>query len=237
MGLSSWPSRSLESVPHDSPLSPGLISWWFATFSAPTGLAGRRSRASSCPLPTERGGRPACGYAWSTAGSFPRPFTHRTASTPAVGLPGRLSRNLTGFCSRTPVTLMCLNQMASSVQTSSNGRKLSRQQQPWPCYTVTEALTNAAKHAHATTADIRVTADDRSLYLRIRDNGRGGVGLHPWNRPARAQGPGRSARRPPPVAQSSWCGTTLDVTLPLDDHSGPTLPPGAADVPEQTASA
>ena len=42
-------------------------------------------------------------------------------------------------------------------------------------YTVAEALTNTAKHSHATTAEIQVTESDRVLSLYVRDNGRGGA--------------------------------------------------------------
>jgi signal transduction histidine kinase len=83
-------------------------------------------------------------------------------------------------------------------------------------YTVTEALTNASKHARASAADVRVTADDRSLHLRIRDNGRGGAnfsrgsGLLGLKDRAEALG-GRLELRSPPGA-----GTTLEIDLPVD---------------------
>jgi signal transduction histidine kinase len=102
-------------------------------------------------------------------------------------------------------------------------------------YTVAEALTNAAKHAHATAADVQVTADHRSLHLRIRDNGRGGAdfshgtGLLGLNDRAEALG-GHLKLHSPPGA-----GTTLEVTLPLGDPGGPRLPPEAAGTPEQAA--
>jgi signal transduction histidine kinase len=37
-------------------------------------------------------------------------------------------------------------------------------------YTVAEALTNASKHAHATTADIQAAESDGVLHVRVRDN-------------------------------------------------------------------
>jgi signal transduction histidine kinase len=83
-------------------------------------------------------------------------------------------------------------------------------------YTVAEALTNAAKHAHASAADVLVTADDRSLRLRVRDNGRGGAdfghgsGLLGLKDRAQALG-GRLDLRSPPGA-----GTTLEIDLPID---------------------
>ena len=53
-------------------------------------------------------------------------------------------------------------------------------------YTVSEALTNAAKHARATAADVEVTENDGVLHLSVRDNGRGGAGF-PRLRPGRAE--------------------------------------------------
>ena len=87
-------------------------------------------------------------------------------------------------------------------------------------YTVAEALTNTAKHAQATTADIQVVESDADLRLRIRDNGRGGAdvshgsGLVGLKDRAEALG-GRLELRSLPGA-----GTTLDITLPLHGPAG-----------------
>ncbi len=95
-------------------------------------------------------------------------------------------------------------------------------------YTVAEALTNAAKHARATTVDILATTSDRSLHLRIRDNGRGGAdfghgtGLLGLRDRAEALGGHLDLLSP------SGAGTALDVTLPLGDPTHPEPPPGAA---------
>jgi signal transduction histidine kinase len=96
-------------------------------------------------------------------------------------------------------------------------------------YTVAEALTNTAKHARATTAEIRVAASDGVLRMSIRDDGRGGAdfghgsGLVGLKDRVEALG-GHLQLHSPPGA-----GTTLDITLPLDDPGRPGLPPGAAD--------
>jgi signal transduction histidine kinase len=99
-------------------------------------------------------------------------------------------------------------------------------------YTVAEALTNAAKHAHATAAQIQVTASGSDLHVRVRDDGRGGAdcgngsGLVGLRDRAEALG-GHFWLDSPPGA-----GTTLEVTVPLDDREpggvahGP--PPGPA---------
>jgi signal transduction histidine kinase len=95
-------------------------------------------------------------------------------------------------------------------------------------YTVAEALTNAAKHAQATTAEIHVGAGDGVLHLRISDNGRGGAdfgrgsGLLGLKDRAEALGGHLDLHSP------SGAGTTLEVTLPLGDPTHPEPAPGAA---------
>jgi signal transduction histidine kinase len=88
-------------------------------------------------------------------------------------------------------------------------------------YTVAEALTNTAKHARATSADIRVAESDGVLRLRVRDDGRGGAdfshgsGLLGLRDRAEALG-GRLELHSTPGA-----GTSLDITLPLRDRAVP----------------
>jgi signal transduction histidine kinase len=82
-------------------------------------------------------------------------------------------------------------------------------------YTVSEALTNAAKHACATAADVKVTESDDFLHVRVRDDGRGGAdfshgsGLVGLKDRAEALG-GHLQLHSLPAA-----GTTLEITLPL----------------------
>jgi signal transduction histidine kinase len=98
-------------------------------------------------------------------------------------------------------------------------------------YSVAEALTNAAKHARATTARIAVAATDRVLHVRVRDNGRGGAGfthgtgLIGLKDRAEALGGHLDLRSP------QGAGTTLDITLPLGDPGGPEPPPETAGIP------
>jgi signal transduction histidine kinase len=88
-------------------------------------------------------------------------------------------------------------------------------------YTVAEALTNAAKHARATTADVEVAESDGVPHLRVRDDGRGGAdfthgsGLVGLKDRTEALG-GLLRLDSPPNA-----GTTLEITLPLGDPGGP----------------
>ena len=83
-------------------------------------------------------------------------------------------------------------------------------------YVVAEALTNAAKHAHASNVDVDVAAGGGALRVSVRDDGRGGAdltggsGLPGLNDRVEALG-GRLSLHSPPSG-----GTTLTVMLPLD---------------------
>ncbi|WP_432969691.1 sensor histidine kinase [Dactylosporangium sp. CA-233914] len=87
-------------------------------------------------------------------------------------------------------------------------------------YAVSEALTNAAKHAAASTVDVDVNADDTTLRVRIRDNGRGGAdpthgtGIIGLQDRVEALGGGLSLRSPP------GGGTTVEIELPLAPPAG-----------------
>ncbi len=84
-------------------------------------------------------------------------------------------------------------------------------------YTVAEALTNTAKHAHATAVDIEVFENGAVLHVRVRDDGRGGAdlshgsGLVGLRDRAEALG-GHLQLSSPPGA-----GTVLAVALPIYD--------------------
>ena len=86
-------------------------------------------------------------------------------------------------------------------------------------YTVAEALTNIAKYAGASAAEVEATADEGVLQVWVRDDGRGGAdfghgsGLAGLKDRIEALG-GRISLHSPPGA-----GTTLQIALPL---SGPT---------------
>ncbi len=84
-------------------------------------------------------------------------------------------------------------------------------------YIVSEALTNTAKHARASAVHVHVEARGGVLGLSIRDDGRGGAD------PGRGSGLiGLSDRVDAlggtiEVASPSGEGTTLLVTLPIED--------------------
>jgi signal transduction histidine kinase len=46
-------------------------------------------------------------------------------------------------------------------------------------FVISEALTNMVKHAHATSAAVRVRVDGRSLTVEVRDDGVGGATVRP----------------------------------------------------------
>jgi signal transduction histidine kinase len=82
-------------------------------------------------------------------------------------------------------------------------------------YVVAEALTNIAKHAHATVTDVEVAAGEGVLHVCVRDDGHGGAdfghgsGLVGVKDRAEALG-GRLWLHSPPGE-----GTTLQVQLPV----------------------
>jgi signal transduction histidine kinase len=87
-------------------------------------------------------------------------------------------------------------------------------------YAVSEALTNTAKHAHATVADVQVTTLDDVLRVSVRDDGRGGAdvtrgsGLIGLRDRIETLG-GRLSLDSPPGA-----GTTVRLTLPFPVPGG-----------------
>jgi signal transduction histidine kinase len=82
-------------------------------------------------------------------------------------------------------------------------------------YIVSEALTNTAKHAHASKVAVRVDATDARLRVAIRDDGVGGAEF--------GRGSGLVGLRDRVEALGGWitlesepaAGTSLEVELPL----------------------
>jgi signal transduction histidine kinase len=98
-------------------------------------------------------------------------------------------------------------------------------------YAVSEALTNTAKHAHASAAEVEVSAGEGALHIRVHDDGRGGArfgqgsGLAGLKDRVEALG-GRIWLHGPPGA-----GTTVQITLPLGAPGRAGLPAGVAGPP------
>jgi signal transduction histidine kinase len=84
-------------------------------------------------------------------------------------------------------------------------------------YVVSEALTNTAKHAHASGVHVTVEARDGVLELSIRDDGSGGAdptrGSGLIGLTDRVDALGGAIEVVSPVGQ----GTMLHITLPLDE--------------------
>jgi signal transduction histidine kinase len=84
-------------------------------------------------------------------------------------------------------------------------------------YAVSEALTNTAKHAHASAAEVEVSASQGMLRIGVRDDGRGGAdtsrgsGLTGLRDRVEAIG-GRLALHSPPGA-----GTLVEIVLPIQE--------------------
>jgi signal transduction histidine kinase len=91
-------------------------------------------------------------------------------------------------------------------------------------YVVSEALTNAAKHAHASVVKIDVAGQDAILKLAIRDDGAGGAdprhgtGLAGLADRIEALGGQLTIVSPP------GSGTSLSIEIPVEQHGATTLP-------------
>jgi glucose-6-phosphate-specific signal transduction histidine kinase len=100
---------------------------------------------------------------------------------------------------------------------------------------VAETLTNIAKHAHASVVDIQVATGDGALHVSVHDDGRGGAdfdhgsGLVGLRDRAEALG-GQLLLNSAPGA-----GTSIQVSLPLDDPSRPGLPAALAARPDDAS--
>jgi signal transduction histidine kinase len=95
-------------------------------------------------------------------------------------------------------------------------------------YVVSEALANTAKHAQASEVHVAVEVRDGALQLSIRDDGRGGAD------PARGSGLVGLADRVEAfggtidVASPLGRGTTLSVTLPIEEARTTSKPTSTA---------
>jgi signal transduction histidine kinase len=91
-------------------------------------------------------------------------------------------------------------------------------------YVVSEALTNAAKHAHASMVKIDVAEQDAMLKLAIRDDGVGGAD------PSQGTGLAGLADRIEAlggrleIVSPARSGTTLSIEIPVEGHSATTFP-------------
>jgi signal transduction histidine kinase len=97
---------------------------------------------------------------------------------------------------------------------------------------VSEALTNTAKHAHASGADVEVAARDGSLRVCVRDDGRGGADF------AGGSGLAGIRDRMEALGGQIWLqsppgtGTAMQIVIPLSGPGTPGPPTGAASSPQ-----
>ena len=130
---------------------------------------------------------------------------------PTVLIEGGLRPALRALARRSPISVHLDIQVAG---------RLSEPVEVAAYYEVAEALTNRAKHASASAAEVEVAARDGAL--RVRDDGRDGAhlargsGLAGLKDRVEALG-GRICLHSPPEA-----GTVLEIALPRDDP--PSLP-------------
>lgn len=112
-------------------------------------------------------------------------------------------------------TLARRSALPVALEVSVDGR-LAEQVELAAYYAVAEALTNAAKHAHATVVDVRVMANADRVDVWIRDDGLGGAdigrgsGLEGLLDRVRTLGGDMALQSP------SGRGTTLEISLPLN---------------------
>jgi len=99
-------------------------------------------------------------------------------------------------------------------------------------YAVSEALTNTAKHAHASGADVEVAARDGGLRVSVRDDGRGGADF------AGGSGLAGIKDRMEALGGQIWLqstpgtGTAMQIVIPLSGPGTPGPPTGAASSPQ-----
>jgi PAS domain S-box-containing protein len=127
---------------------------------------------------------------------------------PAILAEGGLAAALRGVARRSAVPV--------ELDVRTDDRRLPERVEVAAYYVVSEALANAAKHAHASVVRVDVAADASTLGLVIRDDGVGGAdltrgsGLVGLSDRVAALG-GRLV-----IASPAGLGTMLHVTIPID---------------------
>ncbi len=92
-------------------------------------------------------------------------------------------------------------------------------------YVVSEALTNAVKHAAASYVDVSVTEQDGALHLSVYDDGVGGANPHDGSGLVGLRDRVEALGGTLEITSPRNAGTTLLVTLPTNDGRGPYSPP------------
>ena len=87
-------------------------------------------------------------------------------------------------------------------------------------YVVSEALTNVAKHAHATTVAVEVEADAEALHVCVRDDGAGGAVFGPGSGLVGLKDRVEALGGQVTLQSGVGAGTSLSVELPLSREAG-----------------
>jgi signal transduction histidine kinase len=82
-------------------------------------------------------------------------------------------------------------------------------------YVVSEALTNAAKHARATEVTVRAGTEDGKFHLTVVDNGVGGAVIGSGSGLIGLKDRVEALSGRLEVLSPAGCGTTLAATIPL----------------------
>jgi signal transduction histidine kinase len=99
-------------------------------------------------------------------------------------------------------------------------------------YAVAEALTNTAKHAHASIIDVQVDSGEGELHVCVRDDGRGGAHFGGGSGLAGLKDRVEALSGRFSLDSTPGAGTALDIVLPFGDPGRPERPTGAAEPPQ-----
>jgi signal transduction histidine kinase len=97
------------------------------------------------------------------------------------------------------------------------GARLPRQIEVGAYYVISEALTNVAKHAHATLVAVRTEVHDDVLHISVRDNGCGGADLSRGSGLIGLRDRVEALRGQLSLYSPPGTGTDLQVEFPLAD--------------------
>jgi PAS domain S-box-containing protein len=127
---------------------------------------------------------------------------------PAILAEGGLGRALRGLARRSAVPV--------ELDVRTGDRRLPEPVEVAAYYVVSEALANAAKHAHASVARVDVDADASTLGLVIRDDGVGGAGFTGGSGLVGLSDRVEALGGKLVIASPAGTGTVLYVTIPID---------------------
>jgi signal transduction histidine kinase len=103
-------------------------------------------------------------------------------------------------------------------------RRLPKHVEVAAYYAVSEALTNAAKHAHASVVHVAIDARDRILQLAIRDDGIGGADIGQGSGLVGLRDRIESLGGQMQITSRIGSGTTLRIEIPVESQSGAGAP-------------